>query len=72
MQYVNDDMDDVFKRAGKEYSLNTNSADWNKIATDLGHDHHKLLIKKNKSWKYLLLLLLRPFLWLHNKCNFKR
>ena len=35
MQYVNDDMDELFRRAAKDYPLNTNSADWEKVKNKL-------------------------------------
>lgn len=35
MQDVNDDMDELFRRAANNYPLNTNGADWSKIAAAL-------------------------------------
>jgi hypothetical protein len=35
MQYVNDDMDELFKRAAENYPLDTNSANWNKVLAAL-------------------------------------
>src|SRR5688500_6573411 len=31
MQQVNNDMDDLFKKAAEEYPLQTGGADWNKV-----------------------------------------
>ena len=31
MQFVNDDMDDLYRRAAEEYPLKTDSGDWNKV-----------------------------------------
>jgi hypothetical protein len=31
MQYVNDDMDELFRKAAKDYPLNTGGADWEKL-----------------------------------------
>ncbi|MDB5247792.1 MAG: hypothetical protein JWQ40_2186 [Segetibacter sp.] len=62
MQFLNDDMDELFRRAGEEYPLNTNGADWDKVMQKL---HHKEEVSpedknKKKDFKYLLLLLLLP------------
>ncbi len=61
MQSLNDDMDELFRRASDEYPLNTNGADWNKVLQQLHHtnkdlpdDNHK---KKNYNFLWLLLLL---------------
>ena len=35
MQYVNDDMDEVFRRAAEHYPLDTNSSNWDKVARAL-------------------------------------
>lgn len=36
MQQVNDDMDDLFRRAAESYPLKTDSADWGKVAAKIG------------------------------------
>jgi hypothetical protein len=62
MQSLNDDMEDLFRRAGEEYPLNTNGADWNKVMQGL-HDPKDTLHEENKKhrdYRYLWLLLLFP------------
>jgi hypothetical protein len=62
MQSLDDDMDDLFRRAGEDYPLNTDNADWNKVLHGLHHSDEDLPNQK-KSWKdyrFLLLLLLLP------------
>ena len=60
MQSLDDDMDELFKRAGEEYPLNTNNADWNKVLHGLHHSNEDLPQKEKKDYRYLLLLLLLP------------
>jgi hypothetical protein len=60
MQSVNDDMDELFRRAAKDYPLDTNSADWNKVARQLDTSAKENTFKRNNR-KYLWLLLLLPF-----------
>lgn len=66
MQYVNDDMDELFRRAAQDYPLNTGGADWEKVQKALeeppagaerpsGKDHRRHLL-----W----LLLLLPLPWI--------
>jgi len=64
MQYVNDDTDDIFRRAGKDYPLKTSGSDWNKIATALNPVISGEEPQKPNRRRYLFLLLLLPFLWL--------
>ena len=62
MQHVNDDMDEIFKRAGKDYPLDTSGADWDKIAAGL---QTAAPVRKDRdNRKYLFLLLLLPLPWL--------
>jgi hypothetical protein len=61
MQHVNDDMDDIFRRAGKDYPLDTSGADWDKIAAGLKYPVEE---KTNDNRKYLWLLLLLPLPWI--------
>jgi hypothetical protein len=61
MQHVNDDMDDIFRRAGKDYPLDTSGADWDKIAAGLKYPVEG---KTNDNRKYLWLLLLLPLPWI--------
>jgi hypothetical protein len=63
MQYVNDDMDELFKRAAENYPLDTNSADWNKVLAALQNQSQTQTIsekKGNKNGRFLWLLLLLP------------
>jgi hypothetical protein len=62
MQHVNDDMDDIFRRAGKDYPLDTSGADWDKIAAGL--QSAAVIHKKGDNRRYLWLLLLLPFAWI--------
>ncbi|HVK96625.1 MAG TPA: porin family protein [Flavisolibacter sp.] len=65
---LNDDMDPIFRKAGENYPLKTDSADWNKIndalQKNVSHDHYSNN-RKNDSYNKLLimmLLVLVPFL----------
>lgn len=63
MQYVNDDMDELFKRAAEDYPLDTKSADWNKVLAALNDNTGAKTIsddKRNKNRRLLWLLLLLP------------
>lgn len=68
MQHVNDDMDELFRRAADDYPLNTDSADWNAVAKKLSADRSigdKESAKVNRNYKQLLwLLFLLPVGWL--------
>lgn len=63
MQYVNDDMDEMFKKAAENYPLDTNSSDWNKVLTALQNETGNKTFfekKRNKNGRFLWLLLLLP------------
>jgi hypothetical protein len=60
MQYVNDDMDELYRRAAEGYPLNTGGADWNKIQTALKDPHSGGEEKKSNNRKFLWLFLLLP------------
>lgn len=62
MQHVNDDMDEIFRRAGKDYPLDTSGADWDKIAAAL--QPGVMAPDKKDNRRYLWLLLLLPLPWL--------
>jgi len=66
MQYVNDYMDDLFRRAAENYPLDTKSADWSKIAAELEKKHDVIKKPDSNNRKYLWLLLLLPFSFLCN------
>lgn len=64
MQYVNDDMDELFRKAAENYPLKTNSADWTKIVAAMQNKNETKIIsgkKRNKTGRFLWLLLLLPF-----------
>ncbi|GAA4338204.1 outer membrane beta-barrel protein [Flaviaesturariibacter amylovorans] len=65
MQFVNDDMDDVFRRAGSEFPLNTGGADWSKVARALELPEEATAPpRRRRDRRYLwLLLLLLPLPW---------
>jgi hypothetical protein len=70
MEHVNDDMDELFRRAADNYPLNTDSADWNAVVKKLAADEsvadNASSKNKNKSYKHLLwLLLLLPLGWMY-------
>lgn len=60
MQQVNDDMDELFRRAAEGYPLNTDGADWNAVGKKLSAQKSVAdnTTAKNKNYKYLLWLLL--------------
>src|SRR5574337_856772 len=63
MQYVNDDMDELFRRAAENYPLDTKGADWSKVVAALQGEAQEKTIpekKKNKNGRLLWLLLLLP------------
>lgn len=67
MQYVNDDMDELFRRAAKDYPLNTNSANWDKVKKKLmdASSEGENKPSNGKSRRHFLwLLLLLPLPWI--------
>jgi hypothetical protein len=60
MQYLNDDMDELWRKAADEYPLNTGGADWNALAARMGLPPEKPR-RKNRRYLLLLLLLLLPW-----------
>lgn len=62
MQSLNDDMDELFRRASDEYPLNTKGADWDKVMQQLDHKEGALgeKDKEKNDLKFLWLLLLLP------------
>src|SRR4051812_43256645 len=67
MQHLDNDMDELFNKAGKEYPLDTSGADWESVRKSLtselsgGASARKAHNYKRYTW---LLLLLIPALWL--------
>jgi len=68
MQYINDDMDELFRRAAEDYPLNTNNADWNSVLKKLSENSADIKPgnkRGNKKYSSLLLLLLiLPVIWI--------
>jgi hypothetical protein len=62
MQYVNDDIDEQFRKAAEHYPLDTRGADWSKIAAALADPGTAVVAAqpKNNRSKMLWLLLLLP------------
>lgn len=60
MQVANDDMDDIYRRAAKDYPLNTDSADWDAVHKKLSAEKaiNEGSASKNKNYRHLLWLLL--------------
>jgi len=72
MQYVNDDMDELFRRAAENYPLDTNGADWNKVLAAMqGTEATKTVTEKkgNKKRRFLWLLLLLPMALIYNQLH---
>jgi hypothetical protein len=68
MQYVKDDMDELFRRAAEDYSLDTKGADWNKVAALLQDEGGQQPAGKKRDKRQLLwLLCLLPIGLLCNK-----
>src|SRR5476651_2729363 len=71
MQELNDDMDDLFRRAAENYPLQTNSSDWDKVlsallAAETTPAVNPTQTKKSDYRQVLWLLLLLP-VWVCNK-----
>lgn len=66
MQYINDDMDEFFRRAAEDYPLNTRGADWEKIQTLLSPNEGPDT-NPNKKRYFLWLLLLLPVVLICNR-----
>lgn len=69
MQHTNDDIDELFRNAADNYPLKISGADWDSIAGRLGTGNSDDAVipvipvpspRSNKSYRYLLLLLLLP------------
>jgi len=67
MQFINDDMDELFRRAAKSYPLDTNSADWSQVAAALQEQDPKTAQpQRSGRTRFLWLLLLVPFVFVCN------
>ena len=58
MEHINDDMDELFRRASEGYPLKTDSADWNAVAKKLAEQEVKNKPAESRNYKHLLWLLL--------------
>jgi hypothetical protein len=67
MQHVNDDMDDVFKKAGEAYPLRTGMPNWDKVQQALNAQKEPEPTPKKSNTKYLWLLCLLPVLFICNR-----
>ncbi|HEU4471340.1 MAG TPA: hypothetical protein VFR58_09665 [Flavisolibacter sp.] len=66
MQYVTDDMDELFRRAAEDYPLDTSGSDWNKVHDAMQHTEGKTARPQNDKKKLLWLMLLAPFVLICN------
>lgn len=66
MQYVNDDMDELFRRAAQDYPLNTRGADWEKLQKALEEAPAGVgkPARTDRRRHFLWLLLLLPLPWI--------
>jgi hypothetical protein len=55
MQHLNNDMDDLFRKAADAYPLNTDASSWEKVQAALEEEE-----KGNRRWPFFLLLLAIP------------
>ena len=55
MQHINDDMDELFQKAGEEYPLKTDTSDWQTVHKKLAlHDNTALIIQRRGLRKPIL------------------
>ncbi|MEP6595057.1 MAG: outer membrane beta-barrel protein [Ginsengibacter sp.] len=74
MRDINDDMDDLFRRAAENYPLNTNSSDWTKVQNAMQSSENVAAqdVKSKKKYRrFLWLLLLLPFAFVIDKYAFQ-
>ncbi|WP_153801084.1 outer membrane beta-barrel protein [Foetidibacter luteolus] len=72
MQQLNDDMDELFRKAADNYPLNTQGADWDKVMHAMNEQpdapDEAITDKKGNNYRRLLwLLLLLPVIWICNR-----
>jgi hypothetical protein len=66
MQYPDDNMDELFRKAAENYPLNTNMSDWSKVQGMLAPDESNIS-KRNDKRHLLWLLLLLPLFFICNR-----
>lgn len=64
MQHLDHDMDDLFRKAGKDYPLITDEDDWDKMAAKLEITPAELIVLKKKRYKDYLFLLFALLLFM--------
>ena len=73
MQYIDNDMDELFRKAGENYPLRTDGADWDALQAKLADstsDAAAYTPKKfNRNYLWLLLLLFVPLIMVINKSD---
>src|SRR5256885_1210322 len=68
MQYENEDIDDLFRRAAENYPLDTSSKDWAKVLQAMQNEaNDPTPVQKNSKGRFLWLLLLLPMALLCNR-----
>jgi hypothetical protein len=68
MQYENENMDELFRRAAEDYPLDTSSKDWSKVQQALENNQNETPVaQRNNKGRFLWLLLLLPMGLLCNK-----
>jgi hypothetical protein len=71
MRDINDDMDELFRRAADNYPLNTNSSDWNKVKSALESPAVQDIREKKRRLGFFWLLLLVPAAFFLYKYGFQ-
>ena len=51
MRYFDNDMDDLFNKAGKDYPLNTGKKDWNAVQQKLAGEEETPPAANSKNYK---------------------
>src|SRR4051812_2355623 len=70
MYDVNDDMENLFRRAAENYPLKTDGLDWEKVERGLSAQEGSIpsntVVKNKTNRSWLLLALLIPVIWICN------
>jgi|GEM_PF-2259868 len=61
MQSLDDDMEDLFRRAGEDYPLKTDGFNWKKVQQKISIDEGNSIAIKKQDYRAFWLLLLLPF-----------